>query len=454
MLRAPALTCYAVTLALWWGSVLPASAQLGRPEGLYYKSWAVLIAVDDYLVAPKLHGSVADAKAVAAALRQLGFETIVELYDQDASFRRLQHLLTHELLQKIGRQDRVVVFFAGHTGVTMDRDGHELGFLVPWDAPPGTIKKAISLDELKEFSHRVMAKHVVVLLDAGIRGWEVSAPLQLSLEGRLSPEDETDKRAVQILTAADKGEEPGQAGNTSLFVDALVSGLQGAADDNKNGWLMGAELADYVTRQVEARTQGRQHPQFARLDGDGDVIFIEGAKHRFRVREPKTEAERLAAAKEVYEEAYSLLQKQGSPAEALELLKQALAYNPAFGEAYVLKSYVYLDLIPELDEALAAAQLAVTYVPANPDSSFTLGLILQRKGRFSEAERAFLDALKVKPTYSDVYLALGDLYAGDLKDPPKSIDAYRRYVDTGGTDPRAKLLLEQADGSLQSPSPR
>lgn len=446
-----AVTHYALLLTLLLGSVPPASAQLGRPEGLYYKSWGVIIAVDDYLVAPKLSGSVADGKAMAAALKQLGFEEIVELYDQDAGFRRLQHLLTHELLQKIGRQDRVVFFFAGHMGVTTDRNGHDLGYLVPWDAPPGSAKKAISLDDLKEFGHRVMAKHVVFMLDAGVRGWEVTAPRQLSLEGRLSPEDETDKRAVQVLTAADKGEDPVRGENTSVFVDAVVSGLRGAADDNKNGWLMGVELADYVTRQVEARTKGRQHPQFAQMDGDGDMIFIEGATHRFRLREPKTEAERLAAAKAIYEEAFSLLQKQRPPAEALELLDQAIAYDPTFGDAYVLKSYVYLDLIPRLDDALAAATLAVKHAPGNPDSFFTLGLILQRQGRFPEAEKAFQQALAVNPGYRDVYLALGDLYAEGLKDTSKSVEAYRRYVETGGTDPRAKRMIEEASAPPRTP---
>lgn len=446
-----ALTRHATALALVIACVLPASAQLGRPEGLYYKSWGVIIAVDDYLVVPKLSGSVADGKAMAAALKQLGFEEIVELYDKDAGFHRLQHLLTHELLQRIGRQDRVVFFFAGHMGVTTDRNGHDLGYLVPWDAPPGSAKKAISLDDLKEFGHRVMAKHVVFMLDAGVRGWEVTAPRQLSLEGRLSPEDETDKRAVQILTAADKGEDPVRGEKTSVFVDAVVLGLHGAADDNKNGWLMGVELADYVTRQVEARTKGRQHPQFAQLDGDGDMIFIEGATHRFRLREPKTEAERLTAAKEIYEEAFALLQKQRPPAEALELLDQAIAYDPTFGDAYVLKSYVYLDLIPRLDDASAAAALAVKHAPGNPDSFFTLGLILQRQGRFLEAEKAFQQALAVNPGYRDVYLALGDLYAEGLKDTSKSVEAYRRYVETGGTDPRAKRMIEEASAPPRTP---
>ncbi len=440
---------HALLLVLLLASVLPASAQLGRPEGLYYKSWAVIVAVDDYLVAPKLTGSVADGKAIAAALKQVGFEEILELYDRDAGFRRLQHLLTHELVQKVGRQDRVVFFFAGHTGVTTDRNGHDLGYLVPWDAQVGTPAKAISLDQLKEFAHRAMAKHLVFLLDAGVRGWEMTPPEPLSLEGRLSPEAETDKRAVQVLTAADKGEPLAPGKGTSLFVEILSSGLQGDADENQNGWLMGSELAAYVRRAIETRTDGRQHPQFAQMDGDGDVIFVEGRKHRFRVREPKTEAERLATAKELYEEAFSLLQKQRPAAEALELLDDAIAHDPSFGDAYALKSYVYLDLVPRLDDALAAANLAVTHAPDNPDSHFTLGLIWQRKGRFLEAEQAFQQALAVNPGYSDVYLALGDLYADGLNDTSKAVEAYRQYIETGGTDPRAKSIIEKLE-----PAPR
>ncbi|MDP3599051.1 MAG: hypothetical protein Q8S75_18870, partial [Nitrospirota bacterium] len=46
-----------------------ASAQLGKPEGLYYKSWAIIIGVENYLLAPKIPGAIEDAKAVAQAFR-------------------------------------------------------------------------------------------------------------------------------------------------------------------------------------------------------------------------------------------------------------------------------------------------------------------------------------------------------------------------------------------------
>ncbi|MEC4669687.1 MAG: tetratricopeptide repeat protein, partial [Nitrospirota bacterium] len=98
----------------------------------------------------------------------------------------------------------------------------------------------------------------------------------------------------------------------------------------------------------------------------------------------------------------------------------------------------------DLDEALAAAELAVKHAPENPDSSYTLGLILQRRGQFVEAEKALRQALSVNPDYTDVYLSLGDLYAEDLNDREKSIEAYRRYLQTGGTENKARDYLQKS----------
>ncbi len=441
-----------LAVALLGPGASPLSAQLGRPEGLYYKSWGVVVGIDDYQVAPKLTGAAADAKAFAAALRQLGFDDVIEVYDKDARSKNLKAILSADLPRKVGRQDRVVVFFAGHAGITRDMNGKDLGYLVPWDAQIANVSKAVTLDDLKEFSRRVMAKHILFVLDAAVSGWDVTPPQQLSLEGRLSPEDETDKRSVQIFTAASKGEPLASKEGAGVFLQTFLTGLKGAADGNKNGWIMGTELAAYVKQQVEQTTGGAQHPQFARLDGDGDIVLIEGKKSAFRAGlGPQTQAERTAAAKEAYEKAYSLLQQQRSVQEALEYLNQAVEYDPSYGDAYVLKSYVLLELQPNLDEALVAGELAVKHAPQNPDSHYTLGLVLQKKGRFAEAERALLQAAAVNATYSDVYLSLGDLYAEDLKDQKKAVEAYRRYLETGGTENRVRAYL-QDKGSTAPPA--
>jgi hypothetical protein len=38
---------------------------------------------------------------------------------------------------------------------------------------------------------------------------------------------------------------------------------------------------------------------------------------------------------------------------------------------------------------------------------------------------------------------LGDLYAENLKDKKKSVEAYRRYMETGGSDNRAKEYVDK-----------
>jgi tetratricopeptide (TPR) repeat protein len=419
---------------------------MGMPEALYYKSWAVVIGIENYLLAPKLPGVVEDAKAVAQIFRQLGFEDVVELYDKDASARRLQQTLTDYLPRKVGRQDRLVVYFVGHAGVTQDLTGKDLGYFVPWDAQPGNVSKSVTFEQLKEFTRRTASKHTLIIFNAAIRGWEETAAQQLSLEGRSAPEDDTEKRVVQILTAADKGEALTQQQGKSLFVQALVDGLKGRADQNANGWLMASELGIFVKQQVERGSEGKQHPVFGRLEGDGDTILVEGRKAAFVTGAgPQTPAERQSAAKKQYEQAVALLQSGRSTDEALERLNKAIEYDPAYGEAYVLKGYVRLDLLPNLDEAYSAANLAVKHAPNNPDSHYTLGLIEEKRGHYAEAERAMQAAVKVNPEYADVYFSLGELYEDKIKDQTKAVAAFKRYVELGGNHARARAAIERGN---------
>src|SRR5262249_49642340 len=122
-----------------------AEAQLGKPEGLYYKSWAVIIGIENYLLAPPLPGAISDAKKVAESFRRLGFDEVIEFYDKEASARRLHQLLNDMLPRKVGRMDRLVIFYAGHTGVMQDSDGQERGYLVPFDAQVNHATKSITV---------------------------------------------------------------------------------------------------------------------------------------------------------------------------------------------------------------------------------------------------------------------------------------------------------------------
>jgi tetratricopeptide (TPR) repeat protein len=236
-----------------------------------------------------------------------------------------------------------------------------------------------------------------------------------------------------------------QENGKSLFVQVLVNGLSGLADRNKNGWLMASEVGDYVKQQVQERSTGAQHALFVQLEGEGDTVLIEGRKAAFTTgTDPQSPAERRQAAKAQYEQAFALLQTGKSSDEALERLNRALEYDPTFGDAYVLKSYVLLEVLPNLDDALSAGKLAVQYAPKNPDSQYTLGLIYEKRGQYVEAERAMREALVVNPDYTDVYFSLGILYADEMKDQPKSVEAFTRYLELGGNHDRARAAIAQS----------
>ncbi len=280
----PLLNILGLTVLLLSGSfgLLPyhspsvAQAQLGKPEGLYYKSWAIIIGIDNYLLAPPIPGAIDEAKQVAQVFRHLGFEEIVEIYNRDASFRRLHQVLSDMLPRKVGRMDRLVIFYIGHAGTTQDADGKDRSYLVPMDAQVNNIAKSVTLEHLKEFTRRSASKHILLILDAPVYGWETTAPQPSSLEGRVAQETDAERRAVQVISSTEKGEMSFRSGGKSLFVQALLTGLAGAADLNKNGWLMASELGTYLVQQVDAASKGTQHPTSLRIDGDGDMVLIEG----------------------------------------------------------------------------------------------------------------------------------------------------------------------------------
>ncbi len=266
--------CLGVLLSLNFLSV--AEAQLGKPDGLYYKSWAIVIGIEQYVVAPPISGAINDAKKTAEAFRRLGFDEVVELYDKDASSRRLQQLLNDMLPRKVGRMDRLVLVYVGHAGVMQDSDGQDRGYLVPFDASVNSTAKSITVEQLKEFTRRSASKHTLLILDAPVVGWETTESSGRSLEGRMAPESDAERRAVQVLSAASRGETVGRSDQGSRFVEALLEGLSGAADLDGDGWLMASELGSYLTQQVDVRSGGLQHPSSLRIDGDGDMALIEG----------------------------------------------------------------------------------------------------------------------------------------------------------------------------------
>jgi TolA-binding protein len=416
----------------------PLLADVVPPDSLYDKSRAVVVGIEQYPQGRSLPGAVEEAKQVAQAFRQLGFEEITELYNKDATARRLHQALTDVFTKKVDRSGRVVVFFVGQTGTTRDGQGRGMGYLVPADAQATNVAKFLTVDTIKELSKRSPSKHTLLVVNAPFRASEASPPKAGS-----TPAAEAEARAVQVIAAVGKDDKSGKAGGKTPFAQVLLTGLSGAADLNQNGWLTASELGAFIKQQVEAVS--------LRIDGEGDTV-LSRQRNAVPVLETQQKPYDREAAKAEYEQALALLQGGKYAEEALGRLDHAIQDDPTFAEAYLLKSYLRLDVLPQLDEALAAGQQAVKHAPDNADAFYQLGQVHEKMGHYKEAEAAFLQAAKLNPENPDVHFSLGTLYEDQLNDNAKSIEAFRQYLKVGGVHARARAAVSQADQAVLSPT--
>ena len=237
-------------------------------------SWAVIIGINAYRHPriPPLRYAVNDAKSVERILRAQGFaaDRIVMLTEGDATKARIETVLGDELRQRVGPEDRVLVFFAGHGMTDRLRSGEEEGYLLPVDGNPERLfGTAISMTALRQISDRLPAKHILYIVDACYSGY---ALYNRSVGSHLV--DEMLKRpAIQILTAGRQGDQAQEKGGHGVFTDVLVRGLQGDAFADKS-WLALEELGLWVKQRVFAESNRRQLPQYGNLSGEGQFVFF------------------------------------------------------------------------------------------------------------------------------------------------------------------------------------
>jgi|GEM_PF-1863561 len=254
-------------------------------KDFYENSWAVLIGIDDYLNVTKLKYAVKDAKGLKEVLiSHLGFEPdkVIEIYNRNATKQSIIRVLGDELPKKIGPNDRVVVFFAGH-GVTEPLPaGGEMGYLVPVDGNlESKYTTCISMTEVNNLAKLSPAKHMLFIIDAcygGLAGWLTSRSVPLSETTLEYVKKKAKDRGRQLLAAGQKNEQVYESDlwGHSVFTYYLIKALQGGADMNNDGIITIHEIFTYVEERVVNETQSRQNPILRVLpfEGDGEIVFI------------------------------------------------------------------------------------------------------------------------------------------------------------------------------------
>lgn len=232
-----------------------------------------VVGIDRYHHWQHLGNAVRDATGIAALFQQLGFEQVTRpLLDHGATGSAIRSLVTTDL-KKLGPDDNLVLFYAGHGGTYGHRLGGEeirTGYLIPVEgsSEPDDVSTWIDLEGWLRAVALLPAKHILVILDAcrsgialdgiiqrhrGPDGWrETSAALQARRSRRII----TSAMADQV--AFDTGPKPGHSLFTSCLIEALTFDLPLTGTRVATG----SELGLYLQRRVDGHTKSQQTPDF------------------------------------------------------------------------------------------------------------------------------------------------------------------------------------------------
>ena len=268
-------------------SLLPVSAepQAGRdlslertvqpsklPDGR--TRWAVVIGVSKYKNVPphsQLQFAHRDAEEFARFLRSpqggaLSPGHLRLLTDESATVGGIRATLHHWLPQASQPGDIVYLFFAGH-GVVGEQGK---GYFVAHDSDPQNLHATgVSFDEVNlALSSKVRAGLVVLLADAchaGGIGWasnpQVPSRAQDALEAIGG-----DRSLLKLLASRPTErsyEDAKWDGGHGVFSYALLRGLRGAADRERDGVITASEVIEYVSKLVPEQTGALQNPRVA-----------------------------------------------------------------------------------------------------------------------------------------------------------------------------------------------
>ncbi len=228
--------------------------------------WLFVIGINKYIEWPRLNAAVNDARAVKdVLLKRYFFDEyhVIELYDEDATRRNILAKLRY-LSRRVGPEDSVVVFYAGHGRVG---PGRQDGSWVPVEGRLNDRTSWITNQEISNFLKidALKAKHVLLVVNSSF-----SSGFYIGHRGSLQRvAEKVIKQAYkhisrQVITSGGLKPEVADAfSENSVFTHFLVKGLE----ENNDPFLIPSGLFKVIETGVEKNTG--QIPKFGTLKGTG-----------------------------------------------------------------------------------------------------------------------------------------------------------------------------------------
>jgi hypothetical protein len=241
---------------------------------------AIIIGIEKYKRVPKAEFANLDAKDFYNyAVRGLGIkpENIKLLLDEEADDIEIVKAFENWLpLQVKKDKTDVYVFYSGH-GLP-STDGQSLYFL-----PYGVDKQYLARTAVgqKEVVTALVAskpKSVTMFIDScysgQTRGGDVLLasvkPIALKVEANAFPSNFT------VITASSNDQVSSSSPELKhgIFSYFLMKGMEGDADQNKDGKITVAEIQEYLTDMVGRQAMGMNRKQQPQLFGDADRVLV------------------------------------------------------------------------------------------------------------------------------------------------------------------------------------
>ena len=255
------------------------AAVAGREDAVTIpRSYALVIAIANYRNLrdeQQLQYSERDANAIYSVLispegGNFPAQNVQKLIGPNATLANIREKLEKWLPGSARADDRVLIYFAGHGFVA---DGK--AYLAPYDFNPSDIAgTGYSMDALGHvFGSEIKAKWKVLLTDACHSG-AINPDAEVQTINRSLID--VNKSVFSLTASRDRErsfESPDWGGGHGIFTYYVVKGLEGEADETRDGIVTADELAEYVRRNVREATNGRQNPTAERASFDPNMLL-------------------------------------------------------------------------------------------------------------------------------------------------------------------------------------
>ncbi|MEI6174781.1 MAG: SUMF1/EgtB/PvdO family nonheme iron enzyme [Bacteroidota bacterium] len=247
----------------------------GKPTTLYQNSYALIIGVADYNNGwSQLPGVKEEVATVKTALETNGFKVDVVMNpDKNGLDKAFTDFIT-----RCGQaiDNRLLFYFAGHGYTVKTSYGEELGYIVPVDAPNPNYdlakfqSQSMEMAQVEIYARRLQAKHAIFIFDACFSG-------SLFTSTRAVPDIINYKTTLPVRQFITSGSADEMVPDKSVFGDQFVRAINGEADMDKDSYVTGSELADFLQSTVVNYSKNSQHPQYGKIRSPnldkGDFVF-------------------------------------------------------------------------------------------------------------------------------------------------------------------------------------